>query len=132
MKLFLKALAVIVAIPAIAMAGAFSYGMYLGFTEVAEYDDMVAEFEVYMEDLNYCAEIDNEDEFSANLSCLDVCDSFFECRSIALNAEWELAQASQELHEDTYTDEEYAERFGPVNLSEVIVDPGTAPQPVIN
>ena len=132
MKLFLKALAVVVAIPALLVAGGFGYGVYSGLTEAAEYDDMVAQFEIYMEDLNYCAEIDNEDEFSANLSCLDVCDSFFECRSLALNAEWELTEAYQSLSEESYTEEEYEARFGPVNLSVNSVDPGTAPQPNIN
>ena len=131
MKKFIKVMAYILAVPAALFVGGFSYGMYLGFEQVAESDARVAVFEEQMAAMESCGDGD-EAAYNANPVCQDICESFFQCRNDYLTMELAVDFELAGLHEDSYTEEEYEAIYGRLDFAENLVDPGTPPNPILD
>jgi len=133
-KFFAKAVIAVAGVFSLATAGAFGYGMYIGFQEVEAYDEQVAMLEAFDAEHGHCPTIESEAEFNAKPECQTICDSFFQCRNDFLMSSEQIEREFGALlgDDDVYTYEEYEDRFGPLDLVENVAPPGTAPKPNLN
>lgn len=131
MKLMLKVIAYIAALPVAVVATAVGIGVYQGITQVAAVEANVGLFEAYLEDYGRCGEYTSESDWNADGNCAIICDSYFECRNDYLKLEQAVDNEWAKLHEDTYTFEEYEEEYGSIEYSHVATNPGKPPQPAV-
>ena len=133
-KFFAKAVIAVAGVFALSMAGAFGYGMYLGFQQVGAYDEQVSMLEAFDAEYGHCPTIESEAEFNAKPECQTICDSFFQCRNDFLMGIERVEREFGALlgDDDVYTYEEYEDRFGPLDLAEISTSPGSSPKPEIN
>jgi len=124
-------LALVLALPT-AFIGYFGVlGFYQGLQVGAALDKQISDFEAYTVRMSYCGEIENEDDYKAEPICRERCGSFFECRNEHLILEYEIVENGWYEYEDYYTEAEYEEFYGIVELAEYTTNPGSPPKPVL-
>ena len=114
MRDFIKIIAGVLAVPAIIFVGGFSYGMYLGFQQVGQVEDTVADWEAEMLAMEDCGSGDKA-LYDSNPLCEVVCESYFQCRNEYQILEYMVEQEWATLADDTYTEAEYEKEFGSIS-----------------
>jgi len=133
MKKFIKRLAITLAVISSPVVFLFVGGVVNGIQEKMTLDDAVADLNQFIVDESvHCGEIDDETVFNNTPVCQTICDSFFECRHNYLMAGDAVSDLYESLTEESYTDDEWINQYGPVEAAEVISPPGAAPKPNLN